>query len=397
VGEPDDAVREANERLRRVTEGGAPESLVAKTRDALADAVARRLEVLLPADAPSVAGRVLYSGRAVAAPGPEFAWDRVGLPDGIARRLFGEDDPDAAMEDAWVIVNRNPSLTPFTHVAFRPVRIPDRVVRLPLVACWPLNADFDGDQVAVLRPLGDAARREAGERLTLAGHAERDPDLLRHLVAQTAVFGLALRSLDADGRREVEAVAGGPVAAPDGSVTREGIGDALVDLAGREGARAALDAADRLVVAGLAAARESGASISPFADEWLADHREEPRERLVERIESSRDFEDPLIGPQLLAVLSGARGTPEWLLGLLARPADWLLAAGESRAMLARIALDTADRAFEAREAGRPRSYGVLARAARSPRPGIVFAAAAATGESDPLRDGWTRLFTGLP
>jgi hypothetical protein len=40
--------------------------------------------------------------------------------------------------------------------------------------------------------------------------------------------------------------------------------------------------------------------------------------------------------------------------------------------------------------------YGVLARARRSGRPGVVFARAAASGEADPLADADSSLFVGL-
>jgi hypothetical protein len=46
---------------------------------------------------------------------------------------------------------------------------------------------------------------------------------------------------------------------------------------------------------------------------------------------------------------------------------------------------------------GPPRGYGALARAMRSPRPGVVFALAAAAGEVDLLADLDSRLFVGLP
>ena len=48
----------------------------------------------------------------------------------------------------------------------------------------------------------------------------------------------------------------------------------------------------------------------------------------------------------------------------------------------------------EARE--RPDGHGVLARARRAPRPGVVFARAAAGGEVDPLTDEYARLFVGI-
>lgn len=43
------------------------------------------------------------------------------------------------------------------------------------------------------------------------------------------------------------------------------------------------------------------------------------------------------------------------------------------------------------------RSFGVITRARRSDRPGVVFARAAARGEVDPLKDVDARILCGLP
>jgi hypothetical protein len=48
------------------------------------------------------------------------------------------------------------------------------------------------------------------------------------------------------------------------------------------------------------------------------------------------------------------------------------------------------------RERARSLGYGALARAMRSPLPGVVFALAAAAGEVDTLVDVGSRLFVGL-
>ena len=45
----------------------------------------------------------------------------------------------------------------------------------------------------------------------------------------------------------------------------------------------------------------------------------------------------------------------------------------------------------------RPAGHGVLSRARRASRPGVVFARAALQGEVDPLTDEYARLFVGLP
>jgi hypothetical protein len=53
--------------------------------------------------------------------------------------------------------------------------------------------------------------------------------------------------------------------------------------------------------------------------------------------------------------------------------------------------------AGDLRTRSRPEPFTVLARARRSAHPGVVFARAAATGESDPLVDVVSRLMVGLP
>jgi len=47
--------------------------------------------------------------------------------------------------------------------------------------------------------------------------------------------------------------------------------------------------------------------------------------------------------------------------------------------------------------AGVPKGFNLLSRAMRAKRPGVVFALAAGTGETDPLTDLDARLFVGLP
>ncbi len=57
------------------------------------------------------------------------------------------------MANSWVIVHRNPTVRPTALIAFRPLRIPDKVLRIPSMACLPMDADFDGDQAAVFLPI----------------------------------------------------------------------------------------------------------------------------------------------------------------------------------------------------------------------------------------------------
>jgi hypothetical protein len=58
------------------------------------------------------------------------------------------------MARQWVILHRSPSLMPTTFLAFQPLRVPERVLRLHPFACRLLDADFDGDLAAVYLPSG---------------------------------------------------------------------------------------------------------------------------------------------------------------------------------------------------------------------------------------------------
>jgi hypothetical protein len=141
-------------------------------------------------------------------------------------------------------------------------------------------------------------------------------------------------------------------------------------------------------------------------------------ESLTDQIMSNTNYADLEIGPQLLAVRirTYGRSTLPWLIGL--RPAA-TNADGETvvvrhnyaegltpeemnacvvgaRKGLARVGRRWDEMGQEARERGRSQSFHVLARARRAKRPGIVFARAASTGETDPLTDIDSRLFVGL-
>ena len=178
--------------------------------------------------------RVQFSARTVIAPGVGLAVDQVGLADEIAWALYGplvarelgiempvdrerarvQQALDAVMARSWVIVNRAPSLTPTAHLAFHPVRDPGSAIRLHPLVTGLLDADFDGDQVAVFLPLTEDAQREAGERLTVAAHLARDPALIETLLPPPeAIWGLAYLGLEEAGLREVAALAG--VSGPD--------------------------------------------------------------------------------------------------------------------------------------------------------------------------------------
>ena len=455
------ALGDANAKLARLLDGKTPGSLTQKALAELQDRANAFFEALLikaPPPSPpyerqyvDFGNRILFSGRAVLSAAWDSPIDRLGLAEEIAWTIFGPliqreigsaDEVSARSERAgevldeimarsWVILNRAPTMMPTSLLAFHPVRIPDRVIRLHPLCCRLMNGDFDGDQAAVFLPITEAGQREAGEKLTVAAHLRRDPELVKWLCpTHEMLWGLANLSLTPKGRKEIAGLAGIGVPAPEGMITRTSLTEALQALYEAKGPDAVLQALERLMRRGFELASRSGASMSPFVGASLdrppAPGSDDPEawdryaDELTERIASRADYGDDDLGPQLLAMKSGARGTLRHLVCLLGSrgtvtdadgaaavirrglgegltPAEMFACAVGAREGLGRLALDIAQEGYGRRQASEPKGFSVLARALRAKRPGIVFAHAAAIGETDPLTDINSRLFVGLP
>jgi len=446
-----EALESANVKAKRMIGGNMPESLVQSALAQLRDALEAFFESLVLKGHLSIRGKSTFSGKAVLSVGPELHLDQLGLAEEIAWKLFGPNVSremgnrqevaertekatkvlDGIMARSWVILNRAPTFMPTALLAFHPIRYPDRVFRINPLVCLAMNADFDGDQAAVYLPLTEAAQEEAGELLSVAGHIKREPELLRLFCpTHEAVWGLADLSRSPDGYREIEELAGIPIAAPEGYVTRNTIATALYAMRDRDGVEAALRTSELLMNRGFKAAKASGASISPFIGEDLvvppAPEADSPQDWLdyaeacAERIASRSDFENGDIGPQILSIRSGARGNLQWLacligprgavVGMRTQPRHIIrngLSDGMSsdevnacvvgaRSGLAKVALNYAARGYELRGPSIPKGFSVLSRAMRAENPGMVFANAAAAAEVDPLQDVDSRLFVGL-
>ncbi|MCC6445984.1 MAG: hypothetical protein IT210_21335 [Armatimonadetes bacterium] len=444
------ALAEANHRMERMMAGQAPESLKRRARADLEAKVSAFFETLLTPDRLRLGARVLFSGRSVITVGPELKITQVGLPDEIAWTLFApfaarelgdraavdarSESAARAMDDAmahsWVIINRAPTTSAVSLLAFHPVRCPDRAIRLHPSACYFLNADFDGDQVAVFLPVTETGQREAGEKLSIAGHLARDPGLARFLhLWHSGHWALASLSLSEAGLKKIEAIVGEPVAAPDGYITRLTLGDALQAVYMREGAEAFFDRLDKLMRLGFETAKASGASIHPYIGAALSRPPQPPTgdiedwnrysEALMAQLAQSADFGGIDMGPQLLACKSGARGTLNHLIKLIGLmgvvqniegqpvPAPYRFRDGLSceemllhvvgcRRGLAQMVDNLDQFGYPLHARTETRGYNALARAMRSRYPGLVFARAAAIGEVDHLQDPDSRLFVGL-
>ena len=135
--------------------------------------------------------RVDYSARSVIVVGPELNMHECGLPKFMAAELYKPfiirkliergivktvksakkivDRKDAVIWDILenvmkghpVLLNRAPTLHRLGIQAFQPKMIEGKAIQLHPLACTAFNADFDGDQMAVHLPLGNAAIMEA--------------------------------------------------------------------------------------------------------------------------------------------------------------------------------------------------------------------------------------------
>jgi len=448
---------EANQRLAATLEQHVPQKMQQDAKANLEKRLQAYFDHLLTPEHLRLGEYTTFSARAVISPARGLRLDQVGLPEEIAWGLFGPlaarklKDPEAvaqrtkeaesvldeAMQDSWILVNRAPTITPEAIIAFHPVRDPSYTIRLHPLTCQLLNADFDGDLVAVFLPLTQAAQTEAGERLSVMAHLQRNPGLLGALLPPLdSLWGLAHLSLEAAGRKKIEQVSGGVLPADllnSGQLTGDPltagsllrlIQERLTSLRFQE----VLEILERLTELGFAEAAASGASLSPFAGQSLPrpvhPSIDDPsrwqayNEELEAIIASYADYLNPDLGPQALMVrargkglkqlawlvgsdgmLTGEDGTPLAVRGSLVRglSAPELSAVTlRARRGLAQLVQDyTSLQEWNLRH--QSTSFYVLGRARRAAHPGIVFARAAASGEFDPLVDVESRLFTGLP
>ena len=143
--------------------------------------------------------RVDYSGRSVIVVGPDLRMNECGLPKDMAAELFkpfvirkilergivktvksakkivDRKDPiiwdilENILKGHPILLNRAPTLHRLGIQAFQPRLVEGKAIRLHPLCCAAFNADFDGDQMAVHVPLGNAAILEA-QMLMLSSH-----------------------------------------------------------------------------------------------------------------------------------------------------------------------------------------------------------------------------------
>ena len=204
-----------NNRLKRLIEIKAPE-VILRNEKRMNNAVKTESNRPLKSLSDSLKGkqgrfrqnllgkRVDYSARSVIVVGPELKMHEMGIPKDMAAELYKPfiirkliergivktvksakkiiDRKDPVIWDILenvikghpVLMNRAPTLHRLGIQAFQPKLIEGKALQLHPLACTAFNADFDGDQMAVHLPLGNAAILEA-QILMLGSHNILNP------------------------------------------------------------------------------------------------------------------------------------------------------------------------------------------------------------------------------
>jgi DNA-directed RNA polymerase subunit beta' len=212
-----------NNRLKKITEIRAPESIINHEKrllqeavDALIDNGRRSRPVVGSNNRPLrslsdmlkgkegrfrknlLGKRVDYSGRSVIVVGPKLKLHQCGLPKEMALELFKPfvmktlveknyttsiktakrmmdrvrpevwDALEEVIKDHPVLLNRAPTLHRMGIQAFMPVLVDGKAIQLHPLVCVAFGADFDGDQMAVHVPLSTTAQAEA--RMLMLSH-----------------------------------------------------------------------------------------------------------------------------------------------------------------------------------------------------------------------------------
>jgi len=370
-----------HERAAKALTGTAPDSIRGNARQDLETHLRELLEGLDLNSELRLGNQVLFSGRSVITPGYDLKLGEVGLPEPMAWALFGpfverevggeqarERPPRAreallsAMAGRVVLLNRAPTLQVTNLTAFRPVLREGLSIRLHPLCCRLFNADFDGDQMAVLLPVTDAAQAEAKEKLTLEGHLALDPGGVLVCLAPTHMhlYGLAWAALSDERRPDLLAQWPSCLPEPPRDLTWSWLVDALSEVLEAHGAGVLLETLQALLV--LSGARGSVSHLRQLIG---------PR-----GLVGSSPWDGPV-------VRSGLRD------GLTAQ--EYFECVPRTRASLGAAHRDVMAWTFELRKQLWPKSDTVRAR-----DPGPIFAQAALEGESDPLTDPGVRLWLGM-
>ena len=318
-------------------------------------------------------------------------------------------------------------------IAFQPAIIDDPVIRINPRVCGMLDGDFDGDTAIVYAPSSPEAQRQAAEMISVAGYARAPIQLcgqLNGLVSRphSMLWGIVELSRTEAGRAQIQAVLGPETGQIDSKWTYNAEIDRLFQatVPDADDLGTFLSTLDQLKDLAFKASKSSGVSMHPFLGESLAlpdppDSHDAAlwdvyRGEVIGMMASATDPDDDDLGTLNVFRFSGCRGSDQQFFmylgghGPVGAADDCVyvkhgfrdgLTVDELFARARQTHREFAKANLEVMRMGMPylaliRAHGVLARARRSPKPGVVIARAASRGETDPLTDVEAKLLTGI-
>ncbi|MCX7800349.1 MAG: DNA-directed RNA polymerase subunit beta' [Fimbriimonadales bacterium] len=252
-----------NNRLKKIMEIHAPESIINHEKRLLQEAVdalidnGRRSRPVVGSNARPLKSlsdmlkgkegrfrknllgkRVDYSGRSVIVVGPHLKLHQCGLPKEMALELFKPfvmkvltdskattniktakrmvermhpavwDALEQVIREHPVLLNRAPTLHRLGIQAFEPVLVDGKAIQVHPLVCHAYNADFDGDQMAVHVPLSTEAQAEARVLMlstqNLFSPADGRPTVSP--IQDIVLGGYALTFVSREGQRRLEEI-----------------------------------------------------------------------------------------------------------------------------------------------------------------------------------------------
>lgn len=277
-----------------------------------------------------LARRVDFSARAVIVPHPELRLDECILPERM--KTFFESNEYKTLSnspDKRVLIHRAATLHKYNILSFKVKRFWDRdTVGLPPLVCSYMNADFDGDTVAVHLLLSDMTHEEAVSLLSpekyLLGYA--NGDLLPH-ITQDIVLGIYLLAKSYRGRKLIAEKLGLSTREVKPPLTGSKLKKLCEDFVGQNVNNVSAKKLYELSALGFKQATLSGVTFSIFdvptlpAQKRMATHSTDPdewRQRVSDQIQTiSMELAD---GPDpngvAWMIASGARGGKDQIVQL---------------------------------------------------------------------------------
>lgn len=276
-----------------------------------------------------LARRVDYSARAVIVPVPSLKLDECILPKKL-EALFDSCEYDTTSSEKIVLINRAATLHKYNILSFKVKSFwNEDAIGFPPIVCSYMNADFDGDTVAVHVPLSKEAIEEAKNILTPVRYllSYANGSLLPH-ISQDIVLGIYLLSKSPEGKEKLSFLFGTSAEKISTPLTGSQLKELCINflLKNESTNRQAAEMLFQLSMLGFAHATASGTSFSIFDVPYLSmeerlkldNNSSKWRDRVYGKITEITQYlaEDGSSNGVAWLIVSGARGSKDQIVQL---------------------------------------------------------------------------------